>query len=60
MNPYISREGDDQAPHDEPLVECPMCHSRVPESKLGWHIGRKLCLDCLAAWFDDEETEDDR
>jgi hypothetical protein len=47
--------------HEEPrpivLVECPMCHSRVPKTRTTMMSGRRLCLDCANSWFDDEDDD---
>jgi hypothetical protein len=37
------------------LVECPMCHGKVPLTRTTMLSGRRLCLDCANSWFDDED-----
>jgi len=39
------------------LVECPMCHQRVPETQMTLLAGRPLCFACAGAWFDDEPED---
>jgi hypothetical protein len=46
---------DDEAPPDEPTLECSMCHQQVRVSQSVAMSGRKLCFGCAAAWFDEDE-----
>jgi formylmethanofuran dehydrogenase subunit E len=39
------------------MVECSMCHGRVPATRTTLMSGRRLCLDCANSWFDDEDEE---
>jgi len=47
------------SPEKPPLViiECPMCHARVPTTRTTMMSGRRLCLDCANSWFDDEDDD---
>ena len=40
------------------LVECPMCHWLVPEGDITSFFGRRICVGCASAWFDDDDAED--
>jgi len=40
------------------IVECPMCHTRVPTTRTTMMSGRRLCLDCANSWFDDEDDQE--
>ncbi|HMD36799.1 MAG TPA: hypothetical protein VKH42_17620 [Vicinamibacterales bacterium] len=51
-------------PHDpkEPkpkLVECPACHAKVTKDQLKRIGGRLLCPGCAAAWFQDEDEQEE-
>ena len=37
------------------MVECSMCHVKVPFARTTLMSGRRLCLDCANSWFDDED-----
>ena len=49
-------ENPDQPPASV-LVECPMCHAKVPTTRTTTLSGRRLCLDCANSWFDDEDDD---
>ena len=36
-----------------------MCRGVVPADQLSFFGGRKLCRNCIAGWFEDDETETD-
>ena len=36
---------------------CAMCHSKGPASRMAALLGRRLCFDCAAACYDDDESE---
>jgi hypothetical protein len=41
------------------LVECPGCHWPVPANELTGFTGRKMCRNCIAGWFgEDDDAED--
>ena len=43
------------------LVECPTCHFPVPAKEVTVYAGRRMCRNCISAWFyDDENDEDDK
>lgn len=48
---------DNPKPPEKDLVECPMCHTKVPERLLTFHGGRRICLDCYGSWFEDGDEE---
>jgi recombinational DNA repair protein (RecF pathway) len=37
--------------------ECTCCHQRVPPTHMVMLSGRRLCLACVNAWFDEEEDD---
>ena len=37
--------------------ECPMCRQQVLVSLSTMMGGRRLCLDCAASWFEDEDPD---
>jgi formylmethanofuran dehydrogenase subunit E len=41
------------------VVECPMCRTVVPVEQLAYFSGRKMCRNCVAGWFDDDDVESD-
>jgi hypothetical protein len=41
------------------VVECPMCRTLVPIDQLNYFSGRKMCRNCIAGWFDDDDAEND-
>jgi predicted CXXCH cytochrome family protein len=49
-------------PDDEParIIECQMCHQPTPSRQMVVMGGRRLCLGCASAWFDDEDDGDGR
>ena len=49
---------DDKNPEIE-LVECPMCHWRVPVKDTRRLGVRRLCLACIEAWFGDGDGDGD-
>ena len=57
----VDRVGDSQ--HDThpkvPLVDCPTCRFPVPENEVMAYAGRKMCRNCIAAWFDEDDAEDE-
>jgi formylmethanofuran dehydrogenase subunit E len=48
---------DDNEKQTPPLIECPSCHHPVPEHGMTMVFGRRLCLSCAGAWFDDDEDD---
>jgi hypothetical protein len=47
-------------PHPKIAVaECPMCRAVVPADQLNFFSGRRLCRNCIAGWFEDDEAESD-
>jgi len=41
------------------LAECPMCRDTVPADQLTRFIGRTMCRNCAAMWFEEDEAEND-
>jgi hypothetical protein len=41
------------------VAECPMCRVVVPTDQLTYLMGRKMCRNCVASWFEDDEAESD-
>ena len=41
------------------LVECPTCHFPVASKEVTVYAGRRMCRNCIAACFYDDEAEDD-
>ena len=41
------------------LGVCPMCRDSVPVDQLTRFIGRTMCRNCAAMWFEEDEAEDD-
>ena len=39
----------------EPTIVCEMCRRSVSERHTTYMTGRRLCLGCAAAWFDEDE-----
>ena len=39
------------------VAECPMCRIVVPADQLTHFVGRRICQNCAAAWFEDDEPE---
>lgn len=39
------------------LVECPTCHFPFASADLTTFNGRKMCRNCVAAWFEDDEAD---
>ncbi len=37
------------------VLECQMCHQPMPSRQLVVMGGRRLCLGCASAWFDDDD-----
>jgi hypothetical protein len=37
--------------------ECPMCRQQVLVSLATMMGGRRLCLDCAASWYEDEDPD---
>ena len=50
---------DDAAEEPEPLVECVQCRAQVPERQIVRMFGKRLCYGCVAAWFGDDDAEDE-
>ena len=52
-------EKDDQpgAPEREKF-QCLMCGQKVLVSMSTMMGGRRLCLDCAASWFEDEDSDE--
>jgi hypothetical protein len=47
-------------PHPKIAVaECPMCRGVVPADQLSFFGGRKLCRNCIAGWFEEDEADSD-
>ena len=42
------------------LEDCPMCRVAVPSEQLTRLMGRMMCRNCAAAWFEEDEAEEDR
>ncbi len=42
------------------MVECSMCHAKVPKTRTTLMSGRRLCLDCANSWFDDEDDDQEK
>jgi hypothetical protein len=40
-----------------PLIECGMCRLRVPEQQTRMMSGRRVCLGCLASWYDEDDED---
>ena len=55
--PEVSFVMDDNDKQAAPLVECPSCHHAVPEHNMTSIFGRRLCLSCAGAWFDEDDDE---
>jgi formylmethanofuran dehydrogenase subunit E len=56
--PEISFAMDDNDEQTDPQVECPACHLLVFERGMTFVFGRRLCLACAGAWFEDEDEDD--
>lgn len=41
------------------VIQCPMCRAVVPTEQLTYFSGRKMCRNCIAGWFDDDDSEND-
>lgn len=50
------QEQEDEAPPEE-MIECSMCHQRVPITQSMTLTGRRLCFGCAGAWFDEDESD---
>jgi hypothetical protein len=37
-----------------------MCRAVVPADQLAFFSGRRLCRNCIAGWFEDDEAESDK
>jgi len=55
MDPLITRS--EEHARDAVMIECGMCHRRVPVQQSGTLSGRTLCFGCLSGWYDDEDDE---
>ena len=55
MDPHITRP--DEGANEAAMIECGMCHRRVPPQQTGTLSGRTLCFGCLSGWYDDEDEE---
>jgi hypothetical protein len=51
----MAETDDSDNPPTVVLIECPMCHGKVPAARTTMLSGRRLCLDCANSWFEDEE-----
>jgi hypothetical protein len=51
----MAETDDPDKPQTVALIECPMCHGKVPAARTTMMGGRRLCLDCADSWFEDEE-----
>ena len=56
----VERRDDPQnrPPAKVNLVECSACHFPVPESELSVFTGRRMCRNCIAGWFEDDDAEE--
>jgi len=41
------------------LAECPICRDTMPADQLTRFIGRPMCRNCAAMWFEEDEAESD-
>jgi hypothetical protein len=56
----MQRDGEKDDRPDAPEREkfqCLMCGQTVPVSLSTMMGGRRLCLDCAASWFEDEDSD---
>jgi formylmethanofuran dehydrogenase subunit E len=53
----MSETEDPNKPPTIVIVECSMCHAKVPFARTTLMSGRRLCLNCATSWFDDEDEE---
>ena len=57
----MQRDGEKDDRPDAPESEkfqCLMCGQRVLVSLSTMMGGRRLCLDCAASWFEDEDSDE--
>ena len=60
--PFIVDRTSDSLKSPQPKVqlgECPMCRDSVPAAQLTRFIGRTMCRNCAAMWFEEDEAEND-
>ena len=48
---------DPEDPPDPEVVECGMCHRRVPQKQTQQLSGRILCFGCLSGWYESDEDD---
>jgi hypothetical protein len=51
-------DGEDDRPDAPEKFQCLMCGQRVLVSLSTMMGGRRLCLDCAASWFEDEDSDE--
>ena len=59
----VERPSDAAHPAPQPrvkLADCPMCRLTMPPEQLTRFMGRMMCRNCAAAWFEEDEAEDER
>lgn len=53
---------EDEEASDKPAVPmepCSMCRRDVPSSKIAVLMGRAVCLDCAASFYDEDAYDED-
>lgn len=51
-------DSDEERP-PEPMEPCSMCRRDVPRSKITVLMGRSVCLDCAASFYDEDAYDED-
>jgi hypothetical protein len=50
---------DDEEKPAEPMEPCSMCRRDVPSAKIAVLMGRSVCLDCAASFYDEDSYDED-
>ena len=58
MDPHIARSDEDAS--DAAMIECGMCHQRMPAAHTRTLGGRVLCFGCLSGWYEEDDESDDK
>ena len=53
----VEKDDESEGP-DGGTFECSMCHQQVLVRLSIVMGGRRLCLDCAASWYDDEDPDE--
>jgi len=54
----MADDADDEAP-SEPMEACSMCRRDVPARRITILMGRSVCLDCAASFYDEDSYDED-